>query len=226
MQLVSGREFKFSISPFGLLFSPMSTNAEYGSIIKQVVEFSVPLLNSDPILLNQNAFFPLVMTYAPLQPVLTTSTPMIKFHHLTASVFPQASAPRPVNIHPDVRMQVQWTCGFPGTDVLWHISLPIYLDNLNPTFNGSNSTLGGLTTLIEQGHPGFAIAGIYGNSFMFPCADYGNTPPAQLRRDLTTHAWDGTSSLNVNFRCDTAGTQGSISEGVWRLVHIFSEMTM
>ena len=216
MQLVSGREFRF---PTGIesIIAPAGGGGEYGSIVKQVVEQSVPLLASGT---SSSLFTPFL--YTPSNPTLTTQTPIIKFHHLSASIYPQASTSKPVGSNNDVRMTVVWTAGFSPTDNLWQVTNPINVNALNPNGNGIHSTAGGLAAYIEPSHPGFIGAGFYGESFIFPPIDYSSG----IRRAGGFAEWDGLSFLNTYYQCSTVGAAGSISAGVWRLVHIFSEMIM
>jgi len=216
MQLVSGREFRFPTG-IGNIFAPMSGSGEYGSIVKQVVELSVISLASGTV---SSLFTP--FSYGPSAPTLTTNTPIIKFHHLSASIYPQASTPKPVGSNIDVRMTVVWTAGISPTDNLWQVTNPINVNALNPNGNGIHPTRGGLAAYIEPSHPGFIGAGFYGESFIFPPIDYSSG----IRRAGGVGEWDGSSFLNTYFSCATVGAPGSISAGTWRLVHIFSEMTM
>jgi len=225
MNIVTGREFRFSF----FLNDPASVEHEYGAMIKTVFEVTTALIPG-PIGVQA---FPLrglmpAGYFGPNVFALATSVPVLKFHYLGISVFPQATGARPVPSVAGVPFQWYWTAGnqFALTDVSWIESGWMTLEALEPSKNGSATTnaFNGMVCEVDPlilSRPGAAIA--YG-SLIFPPVDAGD---ATLISPWTLFPspYDGFPLLNLIYATFGGPGGSSISAGIWRFVHLFSETT-
>jgi hypothetical protein len=233
MKIVTGREFKFpSTDPYASSIRPASSNCEYGSIIKQVVEFQSPDISLATSPSNYFAW-PGVLSYqGPTGGTLSPSVPpILLFHYLGASISPQAPLPKPLSIPngiSGVEALPVWTVGnyYASTDVIWAIGGPSDLTTgntagLNPTGNYA-SNMCGVVASISSG----SVLGGAGMSasFIFPPVDNKNNLPRL--GGGPAGMWDGFSVLNlIIYVVGPSGAGNKLSSGWWRFVHLFSEMT-
>ena len=246
MNIVTGREFRFSF----FLNDPASVEHEYGAMIKTVFEVTTEEVPDANIIWNTQIFpFRGLMPFGysgPNVSALATLIPVLKFHYLGISTFPQATGARAIAAGGNPSLSWYWTAGnaLGLTDVIWiNTGFFILGNGGNPAALAGGfpvtSILGGMIAEIDAvtvHRPLGAKGGTYYfNSFIFPPIDVSITATPPIPPDgssglvnattLLAQEYDGFPFLNLRYQVGAGGVGSSVSAGVWRFVHLFSETT-